>query len=115
MHAGMEACNIQLESAELAICKSSSSKRDFLSEIVEGNGIICGRSVGSDGGTILKVGGPKVYPVFSPRAHNAQLYAYSDFRCFSTSYCKYSMSLKVTGTTQFVLKSAPMNVIPSRN
>ena len=49
-------------------------------------------------------GGPKVYPVFSPTAHNVQLYAYSDFRCFSTSYCKYSMSLKVTGTTQFVLK-----------
>ena len=27
----------------------------------------------SDGGTILKVGGPKVYPVFSPTAHHAQL------------------------------------------
>ena len=25
----------------------------------------------SDGGTILKVGGRKVYPVFSPTAHNA--------------------------------------------
>ena len=70
---------------------------------------------GSDGGTILKVRGPKVYPVFSPTAHNAQLYAYSDFRCFGTSYCNYSMPLKVTGTTKFVLKSAPMNVIPSRN
>ena len=29
--------------------------------------------VRSDGRTILKVGGPKVYPVFSPTAHNAQL------------------------------------------
>ena len=27
----------------------------------------------SNRGTILKVGGPKVYPVFWPTAHNAQL------------------------------------------
>ena len=55
------------------------------------------RALASDGGTILKVGGgAKVYPVFSPTAHNAQLLAYSDFRSFSTSYCKCSMSLNVT-------------------